>query len=92
MDSEAFYVKLKQSLEETTTFPTQYLYKFIVPNESEKIEQIEDVFNHLGAVINTKTSRKGTYTSVSIQVIMQSSDHVIEKYKEAAQVEGIISL
>lgn len=92
MDSEAFYIKLKQSLEETTTFPTKYLYKFIVPNDPEKIKQIDDIFNHLGAVINTKTSSKGNYTSVSIQVTMQSSEQVIEKYKEAAQVEGIISL
>ena len=92
MNSEDFYIKLKKSLEETTTFPTKYLYKFIVPNQPEKIKQVEDIFNHLGAVINTKTSSKGTYTSVSIHVKMESPDQVIEKYKEAAKVEGIISL
>ena len=92
MNSEDFYIKLKKSLEETTTFPTKYLYKFIVPNQPEKIKQVEDIFNHLGAVINTKTSSKGTYTSVSIHVKMESPDLVIEKYKEASQIEGIISL
>ncbi len=92
MKSEEFYVKLKKSLEDTTEFPTQYLYKFIVPNQPDKIKQVEEIFNHLGAVIETKTSKKGTYTSVSIHVNMQSADQVIEKYKEAAKVEGIISL
>ena len=92
MNSEEFYIKLKKSLEDTTTFPTTYLYKFIVPNQPEKIKQAEDIFNHLGAVINTKTSSKGTYISVSIHVKMESPDQVIEKYKEAAQIEGIISL
>ncbi|MEC8885308.1 MAG: DUF493 family protein, partial [Bacteroidota bacterium] len=49
-------------------------------------------FDNMGAVINTKESSKGTYTSVSINVRMQDPDAVIEKYKEVASVEGVISL
>jgi len=92
MKSKEFYIKLKASLEETTTFPTRYLYKFIVPTSGNAIQEIENIFNDMGAVINTKESRKGTYTSVSILVKLASADMVIKKYKEVATVEGVISL
>jgi len=90
--SEEFYKKLKGRLEETTSWPSEYLYKFIVPSDRQKIEQIETIFDNMGAVISTKASSKGTYTSVSINVRMQNPDAVIAKYKEVAAVEGVISL
>lgn len=92
-NSEEFYKKLKTQLEETTNWPSPYLYKFIVPSDQSKIQQIEGIFDNLGAVINTKQSRNGKYTSVSINVRMHNPDLVIEKYKEVgAKVDGVISL
>jgi len=91
--SEEFYDKLRNQLYETSSWPSEYLYKFIVPTDQQKIDQIEGLFNNLGAVITTKESGKGTYTSVSINVDMKDPDAVIAKYKEAAEkVEGVISL
>ncbi|TPN89187.1 DUF493 family protein [Aquimarina algicola] len=92
-DSEEFYKKLKTQLADTALWPTAYLYKFIVPTEAKKIEQIEAIFDNMGAVISTKQSKNGKYTSVSINVRMKNPDQVILKYKEVAQkVEGVISL
>jgi hypothetical protein len=91
--TEEFYNKLRSQLYETASWPSEYLYKFIVPTDQKKITQIEDLFNNLGAVITTKESGKGTYTSVSIHVEMKDPDAVISKYKEVAEkVEGVISL
>ncbi|WP_040254026.1 DUF493 family protein [Psychroserpens mesophilus] len=91
--TEEFYKKLRSQLYETASWPSEYLYKFIVPTDQQKINQIEDLFNNLGAVITTKESGKGTYTSVSINVDMIDPDAVITKYKEVAEtVEGVISL
>ena len=91
--SEEFYKKLRVQLYETTTWPSIYLYKFIVPTDTEKIRQIEDLFNNLGAVITTKASGKGTYTSVSVNLQMKDPEAVILKYQEvASKVEGVISL
>ncbi len=91
--TEEFYKKLRSQLYETSSWPSEYLYKFIVPTEQSKINQIEGLFNNLGAVITTKESGKGTYTSVSINVDMKDPDAVILKYKEVAEkVEGVISL
>ncbi len=90
---EEFYSKLKKQLQDTALWPSEYLYKFIVPTKKEKIEQIEDIFDNLGAVIETKKSKNGKYTSVSINVRMKNPDAVIEKYHEVGdKVEGVISL
>ena len=52
----------------------------------------ETIFDNTGAVIKTKTSSNGKYTSLSIEVNLDSSDAVIHKYKEVSAVEGVISL
>lgn len=91
-NSDDFYKKLKSQLADTSAWPSKYLYKFIVPSQADKIEKINSIFDDLGAVIVNKESSKGTYTSISITVIMQSPDAVIEKYKEVGTVDGVISL
>lgn len=90
---EAFYAKLKQQLQDTSIWPSVYLYKFIVKSNVSKITKIETIFNHTGAVIKTKESSNGKYTSISINVRMKNPDAVIEKYIEVTKkVEGVISL
>ena len=89
---EEFYARLHAQLEESTTWPSEYLYKFIVESDPDKIEQIQKIFDNTGAVIESKRSRKGKYTSVSVTVNLQNSDQVIEKYKEVGAVDGVISL
>ncbi|UNY97785.1 DUF493 family protein [Zhouia spongiae] len=89
---KAFYEKLRQQLEDTSIWPSQYLYKFIVPTDVDKINQVEALFDNMGAVINTKKSTKGTYTSITISLKMGSPEAVIEKYQQAEKVDGIISL
>jgi putative lipoic acid-binding regulatory protein len=91
-DKKAFYDKLRTDLNQDTTFPSKYLFKFIVPSSEGAIQQIEDLFDFGGAVINKNVSKTGKFTSVSIQVIMDSADAVIEKYLAAEKIEGIISL
>lgn len=90
--SEAFYKRLKEQLLENGNWPSNYLYKFIVPTDEEKISDITKIFDNTGAVIESKQSKKGTYTSLSITVNLKNPDAVIEKYKEVGHVEGVISL
>ena len=92
-NSEEFYEKLKGQLHETASWPAEYLYKFIVKTNTEKIAILEAIFNNMGAVIKTTESKNGKYTSVSVNLLMRNPDTVIEKYKEVAEkVEGVISL
>ncbi|MFN5773917.1 DUF493 family protein, partial [Flavobacterium sp.] len=69
-----------------------YLYKFIVPTDTQKIQAVENAFDNLGAVIKTQQSKNGNFTSISVNVVMESPDAVIAKYLEVSTVEGIISL
>jgi putative lipoic acid-binding regulatory protein len=88
-----FYEKLRAQLYDTTLWPSEYLYKFIIKTNTTEIKIIESLFNNMGAVINTVTSKNGKYTSISINVRMKNPDAVITKYKEVAEkVEGVISL
>lgn len=89
---EDFYNKLKLSLDETTTFPSEYMFKFIIPSSKEKFNQIENIFNYSGAVINSKHSKTGKYNSITVMVVMKNSEDIITKYKEVSVVEGVISL
>ncbi len=89
---DEFYARLKEQLLEHTSWPSNYLYKFIVPTDEHKIAQIHEIFSNTGAVIELKKSKKGTYTSVSVTVYLKNPDEVIAKYKEVAVVEGVISL
>jgi len=91
-DKNVFYTKLKYRLEDTTEFPSDYLFKFIVPSDENQVNEVENLFNNMGAVINTKKSKTGKYVSVSIVLNIESADSVIEFYQKAERIKGIISL
>lgn len=90
--TEEFYIRLREELGNTSEWPSEYLYKFIVPTSPKKVEEIENAFDNIGAVIHTKKSKTEKYTSISINVMMESPESVIEKYIELSTIEGIISL
>lgn len=90
--TEEFYDRLKVELDNSNTWPAIYLFKFIVPTDEEKIKQIEQAFNCLGAVIKTTESKTGKFTSVSVDVQMASAQEIVDKYLEVSTIEGIISL
>lgn len=91
-DKKEFYTKLQGQLDETTEFPADYMYKFIVPSDGTQVQEVQDLFNNTGAVINTKKSKKGKYISVSIVLKIENSEKVISYYKKAEKIKGIISL
>ncbi|MDC1465594.1 DUF493 domain-containing protein [Polaribacter sp.] len=91
-DKDDFYSKLKIQLDDTTDFPADYLYKFIVPASENQVTEVESIFNNTGAVINTKNSKTGKYVSVSIILKLNSSDEIITYYRKVEKIKGIISL
>lgn len=90
--TEDFYIRLKEELANNSIWPTEYLFKFIVPSDTKRVKIVEDAFDEMGAVITTNQSKTGKYTSISISVLMKEPQSVIDKYQELATVEGIISL
>ena len=90
--TEEFYERLKEELSNTSEWPSEYLYKFIIPTDLKKIEEVENAFDNMGAVIKTHQSKTAKYTSISINVLMESPATVVEKYIDVSNIEGIISL
>lgn len=90
--TEDFFANLKESLANTSDWPNEYLFKFIVPTDDQKVLEVENAFDNLGAVIKTHQSKTAKYTSVSINVMMENPDSIINKYIQLSTVEGIISL
>lgn len=90
--SEEFYKRLLSQLQEDTSWPSEYLFKFIVPAELDKIAEVRSAFDDLDADIVTRDSTKGNYTSISVKAMLNSPETVIEKYIQVSKVEGVISL
>ena len=82
---------LKRKLEETTTFPSVYMFKLIVPSENRTIALVENIFD-AETDIHTKESDKGKYTSITAKQVVMNSDEIIAVYKKAAAIKGVMML
>ena len=79
---------LKAVLDETMEWPSEYLFKFIVP-----IDQHESLIALIGdADISLRPSKKGNYMSATVKKHFQTSEDVITIYLRVSSIEGIISL
>jgi len=89
---EEFYASLKEKLEETHNFPEEYLFKFIIPNDSAKLTEIYKVFDGLKHTLSNRDSKNGKYVSVSVNAFVLDADQVIKIYKEVSVIEGVLML
>jgi len=82
---------LRERLEELS-FPSVYMFKFIVKSDLQKIAQIESLFQPEKAEIIRKESSKGAFISISVKEVMLSADEIISVYEKAAKIDGVITL
>ena len=78
----------REKLDQHYTWPANYIFKFIVPKGKE--QDVKDLFP--GQATTEKLSKQGNYTSVSIELLMKSSDEVVRIYEQASTIEGIVAL
>ncbi len=81
----------RNKLVETTTFPSVYMFKFIVPSENRLIALVENLFAE-EADLHTKESASGKYTSITAKQVVMTVDEITEVYKKATEIKGIIFL
>ena len=84
------FESLRTQLEQLD-FPNVYFFKFIVPNEEGLITRVKKLFDK-GSEVELKASSTGKFVSVSRKQVMLSADDIIEVYKQASEIEGIIAL
>ncbi|MEZ7838010.1 MAG: DUF493 family protein [Flavobacteriales bacterium] len=82
---------LRKTLEDLS-FPSVYMFKFIVKSDLKKIAQIESLFQSEKAEITRKESSKGAFISISIKEVMLSADEIISVYEKASSIDGVITL
>ncbi len=89
---EAFYQRLKEELDKNHEWPTTYVFKFIVPNDEEKIKELKKHFENLEHQFKQNFSRNGKYASLTFITQMENAEQIIRKYKEVEHIEGLIAL
>lgn len=72
-------------------WPMIYLFKFILPNESETLSKVSGLFGGDNEMVFHE-SKNGNYMSVSVKETMTSAEEVVEIYKKAAEIKGVITL
>ena len=82
---------LKEKLEQMT-FPSLYLFKFIVKSDLKKIAQIESLFHSERAEIRLQESSKGAFVSISVKEVMLSAEEIIDIYIKSSKIDGVIAL
>lgn len=72
-------------------WPNVYLFKFIIPNNSEAVAKVSALFDD-AVDLKLQPSKTGKYISVSAKEMMLDVDSIIEKYNKSSLVEGLIAL
>lgn len=78
----------KDKLEAVSEWPSLYMFKFIMP--SDKQDEVKAIFETHEVIV--KPSSQGKYVSLTIKMLANSSDQIIEKYVKVNVVEGVIAL
>ena len=85
------YAKLKELLAQNKKWPMLYMFKFIVPNEGNKVKQVVELLPKHGNV-TYKHTKNLKYVSVTCKVSMKSANAIIDVTSKVASIEGVMSL
>lgn len=83
--------RMRRQLDETHTWPCDFMFKFIVPKGNENEAALRAIFG-LKAKFKFKDSKTGKYRSFTIVDKVDGADAVFARYEAAAKIPGIISL
>jgi hypothetical protein len=78
----------REKLDQHYTWPSLYVFKFIVPTGKE--DEVKQLFPF--HTTTERLSRQGNYKSLTAQLVMPSGDSVIEIYLQASKIDGIVAL
>lgn len=82
---------LRQHLINDFTWPQVYMFKFVAPAENRIFALLHELFPEQAEFTNRHSSG-GKYVSITVKEMMLSADEVIERYRKASAIEGVIVL
>ncbi len=89
---EEFYSRFHEQLKDSQEWPGPFMFKFIIRGDDQKVAKLREIFEGIDAKLKLKNSKKKTFVSVSFLATMKNSASVIDVYKKASAIEGIITL
>ncbi|OJU38317.1 MAG: hypothetical protein BGN96_03400 [Bacteroidales bacterium 45-6] len=87
-----FYRKFKEELNQAHTFPSNYVFKFIVPAQPSNVAMLHAIFENSNASFSSRDSSNGKYTSTTVKLLAKSADEIINYYQEVATIKGVMML
>ncbi len=79
---------LKELLEKNYQWPSNYVFKFIVPQD--KVPNVEALFpTH---TFSLKKSSKGRFVGMTVDITLDSPEVVVAIYQKASLIPGLISI
>ena len=91
-NSDEFYQRFLEKLKVSQSWPGMYMFKFIMPTDSNYIDELISIFNKFDITISRKYSSNRKFLSVSINTKLNLPEEVIKIYKQTAHFEGLIRL
>lgn len=88
---EDFLQRLEAQLTGYGNWPQVYMFKFIIQSNNRDYAILRQIFNEQ-ALLTTRNSRNGKYISITVKEMMMNAAEVMERYRQAAQIEDIIAL
>ena len=85
------YEGLKEKLNKVHSWPTVYMFKFIVPDYPQKLARVQALFSP-EAEVYYKSSKNGNYISVTGKEVVLGPEEVIRVYQKAEDINDIVAL
>ena len=86
--NDQWFINFRKKLDQHYSWPALYVFKFIVPkSKALEVKALFPKHTPFG-----KPSKNGNYVSVTVEMMIPSSEAVIKIYQSASKIEGIIAL
>lgn len=87
-----FYLTFRERLSNVHTFPTDYIFKFIMSAEQSKITKLHSIFENANASFSFRDSKNGKYSSITVKAPVSDADDVVIYYRQVAAIDGVVML
>ncbi|WP_163713922.1 DUF493 family protein [Mangrovibacterium lignilyticum] len=85
------FTSLRYRLMETETWPLEYMFKFITPNNEGKVDEIKSLLPANGR-FSFKHTANLKHVSITCVAEMESADQIIEITEKVDQIDGVLIL
>lgn len=85
------FQNLRYRLMESDEWPMRYMFKFITPNNSGKVDKVKALLPEHGKTTYKHTSSL-KYVSITCVAVMSSADEIIEISEQVDAIGGIMTL